>query len=45
MASLLERGGVYAALWNRQREVDQARETLERTLTPEEAAKAKLAVA
>ena len=41
---LLELGGVYAALWNRQREVDQARETLERTLTPEEAAKEKLAV-
>ncbi len=29
--ALLEQGGVYAALWNRQREVDQARETLERT--------------
>ena len=39
---LLEHGGVYAALWDRQREVDEARETLERTLTPEEAAKEKL---
>jgi ATP-binding cassette, subfamily B, heavy metal transporter len=28
---LLEREGVYAALWNRQREADQARETLKRT--------------
>jgi ABC-type transport system involved in Fe-S cluster assembly fused permease/ATPase subunit len=28
---LLDKGGVYAALWNRQREVDQALETLERT--------------
>jgi ATP-binding cassette subfamily B protein len=28
---LLEMGGVYAALWNRQREVDQALETLERS--------------
>jgi ATP-binding cassette, subfamily B, heavy metal transporter len=30
-ADLLERDGVYAALWRRQREVDEARETLERT--------------
>ena len=26
--ALIEQGGVYAQLWNRQREVDQARETL-----------------
>jgi ATP-binding cassette subfamily B protein len=30
-ASLLAHGGVYAAMWNRQREADQARETLKRT--------------
>ncbi|MGO4526390.1 ABC transporter ATP-binding protein/permease [Microvirga sp. 2MCAF35] len=30
-ASLLSLGGVYAAMWNRQREADQARETLKRT--------------
>ncbi|WP_052600443.1 ABCB family ABC transporter ATP-binding protein/permease [Microvirga lotononidis] len=30
-ASLLSHGGVYAAMWNRQREADQARETLKRT--------------
>ena len=30
-AVLLDMGGVYAALWNRQREVDQALETLERS--------------
>jgi ATP-binding cassette subfamily B protein len=29
-ASLLSHGGVYAAMWNRQREADQARETLKR---------------
>jgi ATP-binding cassette subfamily B protein len=29
-ASLLAAGGVYAAMWNRQREADQARETLKR---------------
>ncbi|MGO4572731.1 ABCB family ABC transporter ATP-binding protein/permease [Microvirga sp. 2TAF3] len=29
-ASLLSQGGVYAAMWNRQREADQARETLKR---------------
>jgi len=29
-AALLELGGVYAALWNRQREAEEARETLER---------------
>ncbi len=29
-ASLLAHGGVYAAMWNRQREADQARETLKR---------------
>jgi ATP-binding cassette subfamily B protein len=29
-ASLLSLGGVYAAMWNRQREADQARETLKR---------------
>jgi ATP-binding cassette, subfamily B, heavy metal transporter len=28
--SLLEQGGVYAAMWNRQRQVDEARETLKR---------------
>ena len=28
--ALLDMGGVYAALWNRQREADEARETLER---------------
>jgi ATP-binding cassette subfamily B protein len=28
--SLLDQGGVYAAMWNRQREADQARETLKR---------------
>lgn len=27
---LIAQGGVYAQLWNRQREVDQARETLRR---------------
>ena len=26
--TLIAQGGVYAQLWNRQREVDQARETL-----------------
>jgi ATP-binding cassette subfamily B protein len=30
-ASLLALGGVYASMWNRQREADQARETLKRT--------------
>ena len=30
-ASLLAHGGVYAAMWNRQREADLARETLKRT--------------
>jgi ATP-binding cassette, subfamily B, heavy metal transporter len=30
-ASLLSQGGVYAAMWNRQREADEARETLKRT--------------
>ncbi|MBZ6076495.1 ABC transporter ATP-binding protein/permease [Microvirga sp. WGZ8] len=30
-ASLLAQGGVYAAMWNRQREADEARETLLRT--------------
>ena len=29
-ASLLAHGGVYASMWNRQREADQARETLKR---------------
>jgi len=29
-AELLERGGLYAALWSRQREIDAARETLKR---------------
>jgi ATP-binding cassette subfamily B protein len=29
-ASLLAQGGVYAAMWNRQRQVDEARETLKR---------------
>ena len=29
-AALLEDGGVYAAMWNRQREADEARETLKR---------------
>jgi ATP-binding cassette subfamily B protein len=29
-ASLLALGGVYASMWNRQREADQARETLKR---------------
>jgi ATP-binding cassette, subfamily B, heavy metal transporter len=29
-AALLEAGGVYAAMWNRQREADEARETLKR---------------
>ncbi|HEX2553943.1 MAG TPA: ABC transporter ATP-binding protein/permease [Microvirga sp.] len=29
-AVLLEKGGVYAAMWNRQREADQAREALKR---------------
>jgi ATP-binding cassette subfamily B protein len=28
--SLLDQGGVYAAMWNRQRQVDEARETLKR---------------
>jgi ATP-binding cassette subfamily B protein len=28
--ALLDRGGVYAAMWNRQREADQAREALKR---------------
>jgi ABC-type transport system involved in Fe-S cluster assembly fused permease/ATPase subunit len=35
-SALLEHGGVYAQLWNRQREVDQARETLERSSKDEE---------
>jgi len=30
-ATLLAQGGVYASMWNRQREADQARETLKRT--------------
>jgi ABC-type transport system involved in Fe-S cluster assembly fused permease/ATPase subunit len=29
-AGLLAQGGVYAAMWNRQREADQAREALQR---------------
>ncbi len=29
--SLLASGGVYAAMWNRQREAEKARETLKRT--------------
>ncbi|MCP8940069.1 ABC transporter ATP-binding protein/permease [Alsobacter sp. SYSU M60028] len=41
---LLSRGGVYAQLWNRQREVDEARATLE-GLPREEAAKETLSVA
>ena len=28
--TLLSEGGVYASMWNRQREADEARETLER---------------
>ncbi|WP_406858533.1 ABC transporter ATP-binding protein/permease [Alsobacter sp. KACC 23698] len=32
---LLDRDGLYAALWNRQREADEARETLERTRAAE----------
>ncbi len=35
-AALLARGGLYAALWNRQREIDAARETLERAKEDEE---------
>ncbi|MBM6594454.1 ABCB family ABC transporter ATP-binding protein/permease [Microvirga pudoricolor] len=32
---LLARGGIYAAMWNRQREADEARETLKRTAEEE----------
>ena len=32
---LLDRSGIYAALWNRQREADEALETLKRTRTTE----------
>lgn len=35
-AELLARGGIYAALWNRQREIDAAREMLERAEVEEE---------
>ena len=34
-AGLLAQGGVYAAMWNRQREADQARETLKRAAEAE----------
>ncbi|MGO4388782.1 ABC transporter ATP-binding protein/permease [Microvirga sp. 2YAF29] len=40
--SLLDQNGVYAAMWNRQREADEARETLKRT---EEAERTKEGVA
>ncbi len=33
--SLLEKGGIYASMWNRQREADAARETLKRTAAEE----------
>lgn len=33
---LLEAGGVYAAMWNRQREVDEAKATLQRATSQEE---------
>ncbi len=36
-AELLEQGGVYAQLWNRQREVDEARRTIELRSKEEEA--------
>ncbi|WP_414471628.1 ABCB family ABC transporter ATP-binding protein/permease [Microvirga sp. M2] len=36
-ASLLELGGVYASMWNRQRQADEARETLKRTEEEERA--------
>lgn len=36
-ASLLTQGGVYASMWNRQREADQARETLKRAEEEERA--------
>ncbi|HSP23846.1 MAG TPA: ATP-binding cassette domain-containing protein, partial [Saliniramus sp.] len=36
-AELLEANGVFAAMWNRQREADQAREVLERVETESEA--------
>ncbi|MHB2167944.1 ABCB family ABC transporter ATP-binding protein/permease [Alsobacter sp. R-9] len=39
-SELLEHDGVYAALWNRQREADEARETLERARAAEEPAPA-----
>jgi ATP-binding cassette subfamily B protein len=39
-AALLEAGGVYAAMWNRQREADEARETLKRA-EAEEGARAR----
>ena len=35
--SLLASGGVYAAMWNRQREADEARETLKRAEEEERA--------
>jgi ABC-type transport system involved in Fe-S cluster assembly fused permease/ATPase subunit len=38
-ASLLSHGGVYAAMWNRQREADQAREALKRVEEAERAEK------
>jgi ATP-binding cassette subfamily B protein len=34
-AALLAEGGVYASMWNRQREADEARETLKRTAEAE----------
>jgi ATP-binding cassette, subfamily B, heavy metal transporter len=34
-AALIDRGGVYAAMWNRQREADAARETLKRAAEAE----------
>src|SRR5829696_4995090 len=34
-AELLDLGGVYAAMWNRQREADEARETLQRAAAAE----------
>ena len=35
-AALLARGGVYAAMWNRQREAEEAREALKRAEEDEE---------
>jgi ATP-binding cassette, subfamily B, heavy metal transporter len=42
-AELLERGGIYAGLWQRQREADEAREVLNRATDKEESLRVKVA--